>query len=274
MRPNVLLVVLDALRRDAIEPHGAPGGATPALAELARRGTALPYAYAASSWTLPSHASMFAGRLPRQLAARQPPDGSPQWRAERGARRAVATAAVAWGGTSPARAARTWARPSCGFEHAARPVRVRGRRTAAGGSNRCFGRVTDAVAWGIEALEPRPEQRRRRDGSLALRVSDLTDGGAADVLVREPVRVPRAVPAAAAVERPPRDGAGARRRRRPPVPAASRRCAYTPRGTRRYRRMCSSGCATCTGARPRTWTAGSPTSSRRSTAAESSTTPS
>jgi arylsulfatase A-like enzyme len=77
-RPNVLLVVLDALRRDAIEPYGAPAGSTPALAELARRGAALPYAYATSSWTLPSHASMFGGRLPRALALGQPPDGSPQ----------------------------------------------------------------------------------------------------------------------------------------------------------------------------------------------------
>jgi arylsulfatase A-like enzyme len=71
-------VVLDALRRDAIEPHGAPPGSTPALAELARRGTAAPHAYATSSWTLPSHASLFAGRLPRQLGLGQAPDGSPQ----------------------------------------------------------------------------------------------------------------------------------------------------------------------------------------------------
>jgi len=77
-RPNVLLVVLDALRRDAIEPHGAPPGSTPAIAELARRGTAVPHAYATSSWTLPSHVSMFSGLLARRVGLGQPPDGSPQ----------------------------------------------------------------------------------------------------------------------------------------------------------------------------------------------------
>ena len=35
--PNVLLLVLDALRADAVEPFGAPPGSSPALAELARR---------------------------------------------------------------------------------------------------------------------------------------------------------------------------------------------------------------------------------------------
>jgi arylsulfatase A-like enzyme len=74
----VLLVVLDALRRDAIEPYGAPPGSTPALAELARRGSAVAHAYATSSWTLPSHASMFTGLLPRQIGLGQPPDGTPQ----------------------------------------------------------------------------------------------------------------------------------------------------------------------------------------------------
>ena len=76
--PNVLLVVLDAARRDALTPYGAPAAATPALAALADRGRALTSAYATSSWTLPSHASMFAGLLPRELNLSQPPDGTPQ----------------------------------------------------------------------------------------------------------------------------------------------------------------------------------------------------
>jgi arylsulfatase A-like enzyme len=75
VRPNILLVVLDALRHDAIEPHGAPAGSTPAIAQLARRGSAVPHAYATSSWTLPSHASMFTGLLPRGLGLGQAPDG-------------------------------------------------------------------------------------------------------------------------------------------------------------------------------------------------------
>ena len=41
MRPNVLVVILDAARRDALEPYGAAPGSTPAIAQLASRGTAL-----------------------------------------------------------------------------------------------------------------------------------------------------------------------------------------------------------------------------------------
>jgi arylsulfatase A-like enzyme len=76
VKPNVLLVVLDAARRDALEPYGAPPGTTPAIAELARRGHATARAYATGSWTLSSHASMFAGLLPRALGLSQPPDST------------------------------------------------------------------------------------------------------------------------------------------------------------------------------------------------------
>jgi arylsulfatase A-like enzyme len=65
VRPNVLCVVLDTARADALEPYGATAGATPAIAQLASRGSAAPSMYAAASWTLPSHASMFTGLLPR-----------------------------------------------------------------------------------------------------------------------------------------------------------------------------------------------------------------
>ncbi len=75
MRPNILLIVLDAARRDALEPYGADPGATPAIAELARRGSALPRAYSTASWTLPSHASMFTGLLPRAAGLVQAPGG-------------------------------------------------------------------------------------------------------------------------------------------------------------------------------------------------------
>ncbi len=78
MRPNILLVVLDALRRDTVEPYRERGGLTPAIGELARRGVALRDAYATASWTLPSHASMFTGMLPRRLGLGQPPSGTPE----------------------------------------------------------------------------------------------------------------------------------------------------------------------------------------------------
>ena len=65
--PNVLLLVLDALRADAVEPFGAPPGSSPALAELARRGRAVEGVRATASWTLPSHIAMFTGQPARAL---------------------------------------------------------------------------------------------------------------------------------------------------------------------------------------------------------------
>lgn len=85
MAPNVLLVVLDTARRDALEPYGRKPGSTPAIAQLASRGRALSAAYATASWTLPSHASMFTGLLPRRLGLGQAPEGTPY-----GARAAIA----------------------------------------------------------------------------------------------------------------------------------------------------------------------------------------
>jgi arylsulfatase A-like enzyme len=65
MRPNVLVVVLDAARRDALEPYGASPGSSPTVAQLAASGAALPEVYATGCWTAPSHASMFTGLMPR-----------------------------------------------------------------------------------------------------------------------------------------------------------------------------------------------------------------
>jgi arylsulfatase A-like enzyme len=65
LRPNVVLVVLDTARADALEPYGAPTGASPALAELGRRGSAAHNVFSTANWTFPSHVSMLSGRLPR-----------------------------------------------------------------------------------------------------------------------------------------------------------------------------------------------------------------
>jgi arylsulfatase A-like enzyme len=78
MRPNVLCVVLDAARRDSFEPYGATPGSTPAIADLAGRGVALEQVYAAGCWTVPSHAAMFTGLLPRAAGLARAPQGSPQ----------------------------------------------------------------------------------------------------------------------------------------------------------------------------------------------------
>jgi arylsulfatase A-like enzyme len=77
MRPHVLLIVLDTARADAMEPYGAPPGTTPALAQLAADGRALPGVHATACWTMPSHASMFTGLLPRSAGLSRAPGGMP-----------------------------------------------------------------------------------------------------------------------------------------------------------------------------------------------------
>ena len=72
--PNVLLVSLDSVRRDLVGSYGrrprhAPDARTsPHLDRLAERGVLFENASATSSWTLPSHASLFTG-LPELVHA-------------------------------------------------------------------------------------------------------------------------------------------------------------------------------------------------------------
>jgi arylsulfatase A-like enzyme len=77
MPPNVLLVVLDTARADAFGPYGASPDAAPTVGQVASSGRAIPDVYSTACWTLPSHASMFTGRLPRSLGLGQAPGGSP-----------------------------------------------------------------------------------------------------------------------------------------------------------------------------------------------------
>jgi hypothetical protein len=69
--PNVLVVVLDSLRADRLPAAGAHP-ATPALSRLARQGRVFASAWAASSWTVPSVATILGSdpTLPQVLSAR------------------------------------------------------------------------------------------------------------------------------------------------------------------------------------------------------------
>jgi arylsulfatase A-like enzyme len=66
---------MDTARADAFEPYGAAPGATPTVAQLASRGGFQRYAYAPACWTVPSHASMLTGLLPRDVGLGQAPEG-------------------------------------------------------------------------------------------------------------------------------------------------------------------------------------------------------
>ena len=59
--PNVLLIVLDTLRRDAVSAYGEVNGTTPAFDAFAEAGTLWEDCLANGSWTIPSHASLFTG---------------------------------------------------------------------------------------------------------------------------------------------------------------------------------------------------------------------
>jgi arylsulfatase A-like enzyme len=64
--PNLLLVVIDTLRADRLGSYGSQRGLTPFLDELAAKGVVFENAYATSSWTSPSIASLFTSRHPIQ----------------------------------------------------------------------------------------------------------------------------------------------------------------------------------------------------------------
>src|SRR5262249_16988123 len=70
---NVLLIVFDTARRGALGPAQAP-----AVADLARRGVVAANAHSAACWTLPSHAAMFTGLLPRAAGLARAPARTPQ----------------------------------------------------------------------------------------------------------------------------------------------------------------------------------------------------
>jgi arylsulfatase A-like enzyme len=66
--PNVLLIVLDTVRADHLSLYGYPRPTSPNLERLARRGIRFDQARAAAPWTLASHANMFTGMWPHELA--------------------------------------------------------------------------------------------------------------------------------------------------------------------------------------------------------------
>jgi arylsulfatase A-like enzyme len=66
--PNVLLVVMDTVAAGHLSLHGYNRVTSTTLTELAGRGIRFDSARAASSWTLPSHATMFTGRWLHELS--------------------------------------------------------------------------------------------------------------------------------------------------------------------------------------------------------------
>src|SRR5690606_25192479 len=70
-RANVLLLVLDTVRADALSTALAADDEshTPHIAALARRGVVFDGAISTAPWTLPAHGGLFTGRLPQELSS-------------------------------------------------------------------------------------------------------------------------------------------------------------------------------------------------------------
>ena len=70
--PNVLVVIVDALRADHLSTYGYQRETSPHISQFASRGVLFRNAISAASWTLPSHASILTGRLPHEHQADRP----------------------------------------------------------------------------------------------------------------------------------------------------------------------------------------------------------
>jgi arylsulfatase A-like enzyme len=65
-RPNVLVIVVDALRADHLAAYGYARETSPTITRLAAEGLRVANAYAQGPTTVPTHASLFTGRFPFQ----------------------------------------------------------------------------------------------------------------------------------------------------------------------------------------------------------------
>jgi arylsulfatase A-like enzyme len=65
-RPNIVLIVVDTVRADHLPFYGYERNTAPFLSKLAEKGVVFENAFATSSWTLPSTASIFTSLYPRE----------------------------------------------------------------------------------------------------------------------------------------------------------------------------------------------------------------
>jgi arylsulfatase A-like enzyme len=82
--PNVLLIILDTVRRDHLSLYGYGRPTTPALERWATNSAVFDQAFSTAPWTLPSHGSLFTGQLGSRLGGdwKIPIQGAPLTLAE------------------------------------------------------------------------------------------------------------------------------------------------------------------------------------------------
>jgi len=76
-QPNVLFIVVDALRADALSAYGGAGVATPTLDRIASEGTVFEAAFGQASWTKPSVATILTSLYPSSHTAVHKPSRLP-----------------------------------------------------------------------------------------------------------------------------------------------------------------------------------------------------
>lgn len=69
-RPNIVLITLDTVRADHLSCYGYKKKTTPHIDNIAEEGLLFKSAVAPSSWTIPTHASIFTGLSPSEHNAR------------------------------------------------------------------------------------------------------------------------------------------------------------------------------------------------------------
>ena len=171
MRPNLLWIVLDTARADALEPYGAAPGSSPTLADLARSGLAVEDVRATAPWTLPSHVSMFSGALPRglglgQAPARTPQSAAPVVRAQEG--RMLPAVLRRSGYATTAISTNMWVSPLSGFDVGFdRFVSLDSSR-----QGRLDGGTRQRVRWALEAVRGRADDGAAAAASAAAGMID------------------------------------------------------------------------------------------------------
>ncbi len=73
--PDIVLITLDTTRADRLGCYGYHRETSPNIDRFAAHATRYDKAFAPSSWTLPSHASLFTGKFTASHGARFDPDG-------------------------------------------------------------------------------------------------------------------------------------------------------------------------------------------------------
>jgi arylsulfatase A-like enzyme len=70
-RQNILLIVMDTVRRDRLSIYGYEKKVSPSLEELSKEALVLEHVVSPAPWTLPVHASLFTGLYPSEHGANQ-----------------------------------------------------------------------------------------------------------------------------------------------------------------------------------------------------------